>query len=294
MTTETTQRRGWASFHGGHSHHVDGSGTVRDIAAAAAERGFIAFGFTEHFTMPPHREFSPDGKRAEKYGRCDWIVEYIAEVQAAQREHADKLTILLGAELEFLRGAEQWTKARVGCWPFQYFVGSVHHVNFDGVDYAIDWDRPRVDGAIAAAGSPERLYLHYYDHVLDLLDWRLASVVGHIDLVKIHLRPDEQVDTPAIRAKVSGVLETMRDRGVAIDVNCRGLIKPCKAIYPADWILEEACRIGVAVTLGDDSHGPEQVGARLEHGVAALRRAGYHQMWLVRPGASLEPTELPG
>jgi histidinol-phosphatase (PHP family) len=102
------------------------------------------------------------------------------------------------------------------------------------------------------------------------------------------------VDTPAIRTKVHAVLETMRDHGVAMDINARGLIKACRAIYPADWILNAARRMGVRVTLGDDSHGPEEVGARLEHAVAALRRAGYTEMSVVRPGGAMESVPLPG
>ena len=129
--------------------------------------------------------------------------------------------------------------------------------------------------------------------MLELLEWRIAHVIGHLDLIKIFLEPSEQVDTPAIRAKVCGILETMRDRGVAMDINARGLIKPCRCIYPADWILSEAHRIGVPVTLGDDSHGPEEVGARLDHAVAALRRAGYSEMALVLPSGALESVPLP-
>jgi histidinol-phosphatase (PHP family) len=287
------ERHGWVSFHGGHSSYVDGCGSVAEMAQAAAERGFVAFGFSEHFTMPPHREFSPDGRHADQYKRSDWIASYVADVHAAQDRHAGRLAILLGAELEYVRGAEVWTREQIARWPFEYFVGSVHHVRYNDEDIAIDSDRPRVAEALRRAGSPEQLYLDYYDHVLELLDWRIAHVIGHLDLVKVNLEAAEQADTPAIRAKVHAVLETMRDRAVALDVNCRGLIKPCRAIYPADWILAEARRIGVAVTLGDDSHAPDAVGARLEHGVAALGRAGYASMALVRPGGALEGVPLP-
>src|SRR5262249_48191773 len=158
--------------------------------------------------------------------------------------------------------------------------GSVHYVRYDDEDITIDWDRPRVMEALRRAGTPEQLYLDYYEHVLELLDWRLANVIGHLDLVQVLMGPGEQGDTPAIRSKVRAVLETMRDRSVALDVNARGLSKPCQAIYPADWILTEANRTGVLATLGDDSHGPDEVGARLDQAVAALRQAGYDSMAL--------------
>lgn len=292
MSRESGQRC-WASFHGGHSTFGDGRGRVSEIAQAAADRGFLAFGFSEHFDTPLCRQYNPDGRVGSLDGRGDWLANYVAAVEAAQREHAGKVAIVLGTELDYIRGAEAWTREQIGPWPFEYSVGSVHFVRYDGEDICIDWDRPRIAEALRRAGSPERLYLDYFEHVIELLDWRIAQVIGHLDLIKICLEPAEQVDTPAIRTKVRGILETMRDRGVAMDINARGLIKPCRCIYPADWILADARRIGVPVTLGDDSHGPDEVGARLEHAVAALRRAGYSEMALVRPGDGLESVPLP-
>ena len=77
-----------------------------------------------------------------------------------------------------------------------------------------------------------------------------------------------------------------------MDVNARGLLKPCKSIYPDDWILAEAGRIGVPVTLGDDSHGPSEVGLNLHVAVEAVARAGYEHIWLVRAGGELVPVPL--
>jgi len=293
MSSFTARPTGWASFHGGHSQFGDGRGTVAQIAQAALDRGFVAFGFSEHFTTPPCRQYNPDGRLSSLDGRDDWIASYVAAVQAAQRDHTGNVAIVLGTELEYIRGAEAWTREQIAPWPFQYFVGSVHFVRYDSEEICIDWDRPRIAEALRRAGSPERLYLDYFDHVVELLDWRIAHVIGHLDLIKILLEPSEQVVTPAIRTKVRGILETMRDRSVAMDINARGLIKPCRCIYPADWILADARRVGVLVTLGDDSHGPDEVGARLEHAVAALRRAGYAEMALVRAGGSLENVPLP-
>jgi len=288
------EARRWASFHGGHTIFGDGRGTVAEVAQAVADRGFLAFGFSEHFTTPPMREFNPDGLQNSLAGRTNWLGDYVAAVQSAQRLHAGRVSIVLGTELEYIRGAELWTRDQIRPWPFEYFVGSVHFVRYDGEDICIDANRLRTAEALRRAGSAERLYLDYYEHVVELLDWRLAQVIGHLDLIKIFLEPGEQVETAAIRSKVCGILETMRDRGMAMDINARGLIKHCRALYPADWILGEAHRIGVSVTLGDDSHGPDEVGARLDQAVAALRRAGYTEMAIVRRDGSLQSVPLPG
>jgi histidinol phosphatase-like PHP family hydrolase len=81
--------------------------------------------------------------------------------------------------------------------------------------------------------------------ILKLIGWKLVTMIGHLDLIKMLLAPDEAERTPDVEAVVQDVLEAMRDANVAMDVKARGLLKPCKRIYPDEWILAEARRIGV-------------------------------------------------
>jgi histidinol-phosphatase (PHP family) len=274
-----------SSFHGGHSRFADGK-EVSEIVEAAASKNFLAFGFTEHFQTPP-MALSPDMALHDQLASFD---QYVADVRAARQAHP---FVLLGAEVEYIRGALDWTREHVSRWPFDYLVGSVHYLRLADADILIDWERPRVEDAIERAGGPERLQLQYYEQVLELIAWKVATVIGHLDLIKMWLTPEEAVRTPAIERAVRAVLEAMRDASVAMDVNARGLLKQCKSIYPDDWILAEARRIGVSVTLGDDSHGAADVGLNLDLAVEAIARAGYEHVWLVRPGGGLEPSPLP-
>ena len=275
-----------SSFHGGHSQFSGGPDDVREIADAAAALNFVAFGFTEHFQTPP-MAMSPD---MALNGQLATFDNYVADVLASQRDHP---FVLLSTEFEYIRVASDWTREQVSRWPFDYLVGSVHYVRLDDTDILIDWTRSRLDDAIERAGGPERLQLMYYQQLLELVSWKLATVMGHLDLIKMLLTPREAARTPAIETAVMAVLEAMRDTHVALDVNARGLMKPCKSIYPDDWILAEARRIGVPVTLGDDSHSAADVGLNLDVAVAAIARAGYDRLWLVRPGGELEPSPLP-
>src|SRR5437762_14064073 len=106
-----------SSFHGGHSRFSGGDSEVREIAEAVASKDFIAFGFTEHFQTPP-MALSPD---MPLYDQLDRFDEYASDVRAAQQAHA---FVLLGAEIEYIRGALDWTKEHVSRWPFDYLVGS--------------------------------------------------------------------------------------------------------------------------------------------------------------------------
>lgn len=286
--------KGLSSFHGGHSFHGDGEGQVPEIARAAAQKGFAAFGFSEHFDRPPSTKFLLPGETDFLTGRGAWAAPYVEAVRKVQVEFADLLPIRLGTELEYIRGAEQWTKNAVTDWPFEYLVGSVHYMRYGAHDICIDCNRGRLEEALDRAGNPEQLQLDYYDHVLELIEWNLVQIVGHLDLVKIYLRPSEVTPTKAIEKKVATLLDSMRDSGVALDVNAAGLRKPFREIYPAAWILEKAAQVGVPVTLGDDSHAPDQVGLGLDAAVALIVKCGYESISVVDENGKLTPGPIPG
>jgi histidinol-phosphatase (PHP family) len=285
--------RGLSSFHGGHSFHGDGEGQVLEIARAAADKGFVAFGFTEHFDRPPSSQFLLPGEEDFLVGRGAWTAPYVDAVRAAQDELGPRLPIRLGTEIEYIRGSEEWTRDSLSKWPFQYLVGSVHYLRYGDQDICIDCNRGRIDEAIRRASGVEQLQLDYYDHILELLELRLVQIVGHLDLIKIHMKAEESKPTPRVKAKIMEVLDAMATSEVAIDVNAAGLRKPAGEIYPSPWILENAARRHIPVTLGDDSHSPEQVGWGLDKAVDATARAGYSSVWLVGENGQLEASPLP-
>lgn len=205
-----------------------------------------------------------------------WLTAYAAAVENARDQLKTELNIFLGTEVEFVKGEKQWTIERLTALPYDYLVGSVHYLEMDSNHILIDASEDLYMRAVDLAGSVEELGLLYFGHVEELLSWDLVDIIGHIDLIKIFdpsPRPSKR-----IRSYVAGILETMLDRGVGLDVNPAGLNKPCKQIYPAPWILREAARMGVVPVLGDDSHSPEGVGRHLDAALDLLRSTGHREL----------------
>lgn len=279
--------RGLSSFHGGHSSHGDGEGEILDIARAAVQKSFRAFGFSEHFDRPPSNPLLPPDEEDVLGERGVWTDAYVEAVKASQAELASVLPIRLGTEIDYIRGAREWTEQALSDWPFEYLVGSVHYMRFDSQDICIDCNHNLFEEALRRSGDAEQLQLDYYNHVLELLEWDLIQIVGHLDLIKLYLTTEEARPTPAIRGKVKEVLRALKESNVALDLNSGGLREACREIYPASWILKEAAELEIPITLGDDSHSPEQVGEGLDAAVEAIASAGYSSLWIVQEDGSL-------
>ncbi|MCK5596666.1 MAG: histidinol-phosphatase, partial [Candidatus Eisenbacteria sp.] len=100
------------------------------------------------------------------------------------------------------------------------------------------------------------------------------DIMAHPDLVKKHgivssVPIDDMYETAA---------RTLRDAGVAIEMNTSGLRKRAVEPYPSLPFLKVCARHGVAVTLGSDAHAPQQVGMDFDIALRMLASAGIREI----------------
>lgn len=261
------------SYHGGHTL-FDGEGEPEQFVESAIRQGFLALGFSEHMPAPEAYPYPDFPAPAEARRLFDG---YVAEVTKLKAAYAGELPILLGIETEYLPDEETYVVEFVQSFPFDYVVGSVHHVRGTGIDYI-----PEDYEALAARlGGFDAVAAEYYRMVRGLLELGIADVLGHLDLIDI-FAPERPI-TPLLSDAEDETLEAAKRWGVVLDVNARGLIKPCAHIYPSLRLLTKAREKGVPATPGDDSHAPDQVGARLDEALDHMRAAGYQYLTALLP-----------
>jgi histidinol-phosphatase (PHP family) len=103
------------------------------------------------------------------------------------------------------------------------------------------------------------------------------EIVGHLDLVRKFDGPSASF-SPASMRHAERTLEAVRACDAMLDVNCGAFRRGYSPVYPLPEILARARRMGIAVTLGDDSHGAHDVGVGLDACMAAIASAGYREV----------------
>ena len=120
----------------------------------------------------------------------------------------------------------------------------------------------------------------------------LCQGIGHCDLPKkfgFHHGPDILNEWPH-------VAETFARCDVLCEINTAGLRKPVKEIYPSLAILKILRAAGVGLTLGSDSHRPQDIAADFAGALDLARAAGYEYLHKWKsPGvfAPVKIAELP-
>lgn len=270
MTVDATPWK--VSLHGGHSGEFcdHATGTLRQVVDAAIANGFRTYGISEHAPRHGERYLYANERK------LGWNIEKIlADFEAYGNaifdladEYADRITILRGFEIEVVphdRYAEIMLDYRKR-FRFDYMVGSVHYLH----DISIDSSVEEFEEALAVCGGLEALSLQYYESVARMIEALKPEVVGHLDLVRKNGHLFGSLDTPAIRRAAIQTLEVAKQYGCILDLNTAGWRKGLDTPYPAPWLVQQARAAGVPFCFGDDSHGPELVGAGIDQARAYL------------------------
>ena len=244
-----------SSYHT-HNHYCDGEGRIEEVVEAAIATNLTQIGISSHAPLPFETDWNmPLGR----------LADYIREVREVERRYRGQITVLLGAELDFIPDPRVSDFQRQEIFPldFDYFVGSVHFLgkgypprSFDGTEEvfrAILRDDYGDDIAEMVAD--------YYNRVRQMLSLSKVRIVGHLDLIK-RWNADRsyfQGDEPWYVAAVEETLRAIAASGHMVELNTAGWRKGLGDPYPAPWILRRCREHAIPVTVNSDAHTPADV-----------------------------------
>jgi histidinol-phosphatase (PHP family) len=157
---------------------------------------------------------------------------YFKEAQRLREIYSSQINIPIGFEIDWIRPSSltliENYQAR---FPFDIFVGSVHHVHTVPIDY----DTPLYRKARAiSGGTDERLFEDYFDSQLSMLEALKPPVVGHFDLIRLKSDDPERSFTqwPCVWEKILRNLDWIAEYGGIMELNSASLRKGMSEPYP--------------------------------------------------------------
>jgi len=238
-----------------HNHTVlcnHATGTVNEYVEAAIACGTEFFGFSDHAPM----HYDPAYRMSfEQMGQYEsWIRE-------ASERYQDRITVLLGYEVDFLPGYMDETVLKRPC---DYLIGSVHFID--------DWgfDNPEFIGRYEGIDIDD-VYRRYFALIEAMAQSGRFDIVGHLDLLKVF----KYLPTQDIRLLAKGALKAIKESNMTIEINVSGYRKPIAEAYPSPLLLEEIAEFQIPITFSSDAHRSDQVGLYTAEVEAMARNAGY-------------------
>jgi len=240
------------------SHDIDKVSKPIEYIKVAKDRGLSEIGFSDHFAV-------------KKAGQIDYSMNYEElrkYVEAIQKlKESVDFPIKLGLEMDFFPEFEKNIEKTLKSYAFDYVIGSVHFIKewpVDDPSSILDYKKSNI----------KKLYDEYFNLVKQAIESRLFDTIGHIDLIKIFgFKPKNDITN-----LLENVADALKENKVCVELNTRGLSKPCKEIYPSEKLLKICFENKVQVTLGSDAHNPEEVGRYFDKAIKLLKEIGYEKI----------------
>ena len=246
--------KGPSNYHT-HTRWCDGSCSAREMVEAALAAGFKELGFSSHAMFP----LSLDG-----YLSPERAADYAREIGSLKAEFADRISIRLGVEADFVKGVASPDRAVYAGMGVEYVIGSIHFVMPPGAvaledAVAVDMSPENLrEGIDRAYGGDVRSYVHdYFAQEREMALNCDFDIVGHPDLVrKFNGRMklfDEDADwyLGEIEATADAIARSGRIAEVNTGAISRGWMSDA---YPSSLFRELLKSRGVRMILSSDAH----------------------------------------
>ena len=245
-------------FHA-HTNYSDGA-FLRWMVDAAADADLDGIGFADHCNVSP----DPNARRYKRAlgFNLDLTHERRREaIEAVRGDDATDIDVFDAVEMDYDPAHEAAIAEFLDDAGFDYAIGSVH-----GLDGA------NVHARSQFAGKPESerraLVDRYFEKLVALVESELFAVAAHPDLIERnpHLRGFATADH---YAAVAGALAGSR---TVPEINAGRLLDDYGEFHPAPAFLDRLVDAGVRVTVGTDSHEPDEIAPRAREIESELAR----------------------
>lgn len=240
-----------------HNHTVlcnHAEGTSEEYLLKAIASGTKYFGFADHAPM----DFDPKYRMS-----FEEMSGYEKEILSLQAKYKDKIEVLLGYEVDYLKGHMD---ERVLNADVDYLIGSVHFIEGWG------FDNPEFIGRYKEQNIDE-IWQKYFDAIEEMAESQLFDIVGHLDLIKVFkFMPNKSISEIAKNA-----LDAIKEADMVLELNVAGYRKPIAEPYPSKELLEKAFELGIPITFASDAHKPEQVSLYNDEIVEFAKSVGYSE-----------------
>jgi histidinol-phosphatase (PHP family) len=232
-----------------HSNYSDGRFLWR-MTRAAEDAGLDGVGFADHCTVS-NRE-RPRTERATFGFNLDQTYERRRRGIERLREELD-VAIHDAVEMDYDPRDESAIADFLDEAGFDYAIGSVHELDGANVQMASKY-ADRSEDALDA------LVDEYFDRLVSLVESELCDVAAHPDLIE----RTGPLRGRATEAQYDRVARAFADSRTVPEINAGRALTDLELVHPSEGLLAAFREYDVGVTVGSDSHFPDEIAPRAE------------------------------
>jgi len=261
-----------------HTNFCDGQDDIETMCRAAYEKELVTIGFSSHAPIT-----KKTGIKGDWFMKDELIFEYADQVLAAKKRWKGKLEVLLGFEIDYIKGLRSALDNDIKSINPDFLIGSVHFI------IPANGAQPfTVDGPIEEFtqglnegfnGDINALMNCYYDALAEMITLGGFDILGHADIIKKN-RPSEWEQSNRQLAEIEAcrqeeILQIAKKNNIIAEVNTGGMNRgKISDVYPSLSFLRLFKEKNVPVIITSDAHKAEDLCGNYEYALKTLNNAG--------------------
>ena len=252
-----------------HATYSDGKDKPEELIIEAIKRGFDSIGFSEHSYM----SFSSYPYQM----RIEDMDDYRKEIRSLKAKYKGEIDIFCGMELEVF--------SDVPLNDFDYLIGSVHYLDFNGnllgfdrgLEETLNYVKDNFDGdGISFAKK-------YFETVATIPQKAKVDILGHFDLLTKNNESGCFIDTSSKEYLNLGfeAIHALKGKIPLFEVNTGAISRGYRTSpYPQMEFLKEFCKLGFGVVISSDCHDKNFIDCFYEESENLIKEAGFNSKWI--------------
>ena len=262
-----------------HTTFCDGKNTPEERVQEAIARNFSMLGFSSHSLYP----FSLEGNLNHTEHHS-----YAEEIRRLKSKYADKLSIFLGFEADYIQGICCPRFENYAEFKPDYLIGSVHFIANAKQIFAVDNTPQNLMEGITNVfgGSVQETVCHYFAVQREMLERGDFTIIGHPDLIrkfngKLHLFSETE---EWYKKEVNATAQAIAKAGVVAEINTGAISRGhMNEPYPSDYFLSVLHELHAPITISSDAHFAEGIDCAFELAAERAKKAGYTEKAVLSP-----------
>jgi len=274
-------------FSGLHNHTIfcDGRDDIETMCRAAFEKKLCAVGFSAHAPIK-----KKTGIESHWHLKDEKLEEYSEQVLAAKKRWKGKLEVLLGFEIDYIKGLRCALDSDITEINPDYLIGSVHFlVPANGAKpFTVDGPQEEFLQGLneGFSGDARALMNSYYDAQLEMIALGGFEILGHADLIKKNCigknlwPPEEEIYRQKEIAHAIGdaVGDAAGKMGIIAEANTGGINRnKINEVYPSETFLRFFRENNTPLIITADAHCADEIIGNYDTAVKTLLSAGFSE-----------------
>jgi len=228
-------------------------GKMVQYIEAAIKAGVTEIGFSDH--LGRYYLSRLQRKRYWDWGMPEKDLErYFTEAMELKELFADRITVRIGLEVDYIEGAEHLVERITSRFPFDYLLGSIHCIPSIGWRHLSNYEKSSI--------GPDRIYDLYFSIARAAIQSGLFQSIAHVDFIWRYIACPQHKQGQ-FTSNISEIVSLSKNTKTDIEINANGYLwftaHAQEAFNPFSILLNAISAQSAGVTIGSDAHAPEFV-----------------------------------